>query len=466
MHKLKAKDLSKAGITNDVARSLVLNILSQHYKHQSKSEQMELILEIAERPEEFEEDALWQPVAMAIQGKKKEKPFRAYELREEPVPLTVYGRRNIESGAIRQMDTALHLPIAHSGALMPDAHVGFGLPIGGVLATKGAIIPFAVGMDIGCRMALSVLGESGSFLKRHGHQAKMALKHWTHFGMEGGLEAKQEHPILDDDRFRQTDLLKGLQQKASRQLGSSGSGNHFVELGVLELFSGNALGLLPGSYVALMSHSGSRGLGANVAKHFSQEAMSTCKLPRQAQQMAWLDMESGAGREYWMSMSLAGEYAKACHDRIHANICRELGLPILATVENHHNFAWKENLADGSEVIVHRKGATPAHAGEPGIIPGSMTSAAYLVTGKGSPESLYSASHGAGRAFSRQKARESITASAMRAMLIKAGVELIGGSLEENPTAYKDIEQVMQHQQELVRVEGKFIPAIVRMHRE
>ncbi len=466
MHKLKAKDLSKAGITNDVARSLVLNILSQHYKHQSKSELIELILEIAEDPQKFEEDVLWQPVAMALQGKKKEKPFRTFELLDEAVPMAVYGKRNIEAGALRQMDIALRLPIAHSAALMPDAHVGYGLPIGGVLATRGAVIPFAVGMDIGCRMALSVLGESGSFLKRHAHHAKVALKQWTHFGIEGGLETKQEHPILDDDRFRQTELLKGLHQKASRQLGSSGSGNHFVELGELELFAGNALGIEPGRYVTLMSHSGSRGLGANIAKYFSQEAMNSCKLPREAQQMAWLDMDSAAGQEYWMSMTLAGDYAKACHDRIHANICRELGLPVLAVVENHHNFAWQETLANGLDVIVHRKGATPAHKGELGIIPGSMTTAAYLVSGKGQADSLFSASHGAGRALSRQRARENTTASAMRAMLKKAGVELIGGSLEEYPGAYKDIEQVMFHQTELVQVEGKFMPSIVRMHRE
>ena len=182
--------------------------------------------------------------------------------------------------------------------------------------------------------------------------------------------------------------------------------------------------------------------------------------------MAWLDMDSAAGQEYWMSMTLAGDYAKACHDRIHANVCRELGLPVLAVVENHHNFAWQETLANGLDVIVHRKGATPAHKGELGIIPGSMTTAAYLVSGKGQADSLFSASHGAGRALSRQRARENTTASAMRAMLKKAGVELIGGSLEEYPGAYKDIEQVMFHQTELVQVEGKFMPSIVRMHRE
>jgi tRNA-splicing ligase RtcB len=123
-------------------------------------------------------------------------------------------------------------------------------------------------------------------------------------------------------------------------------------------------------------------------------------------------------------------------------------------------------LDDGREAIVHRKGATPAHAGEPGIIPGSMTTPGYLVQGCGVSESLHSASHGAGRAMSRQKAKESFTLSALKKMLNGAGVQLIGGSVEEAPPAYKDIEQVMDFQKELVTVQGKFMPRIVRMNKE
>lgn len=115
----------------------------------------------------------------------------------------------------------------------------------------------------------------------------------------------------------------------------------------------------------------SRGLGVNIAQHYTRIAMDTCKLPKTAQQLAWLDMDSEAGQEYWLSMNLAGDYAKACHDRIHASLVKALGLQTLATVENHHNFAWQETLADGTAAVVHRKGATPAHAGELGIIPGS-----------------------------------------------------------------------------------------------
>jgi len=224
---------------------------------------------------------------------------------------------------------------------------------------------------------------------------------------------------------------------------------------------------LPGKkYAALLSHSGSRGLGAAIAKHYTQIAMNTCKLPRHAQQLAWLDLDSEAGQEYWLTMTLAGDYAKACHERIHANLLKALGLKAIMVIENHHNFAWKDTLTNGKEVVIHRKGATPAHAGELGIIPGSITKPAYLVSGKGADNALFSASHGAGRAMSRQKAKDNMTVSGMKKMLTNADVTLIGGSVEENPLAYKDIETVIQAQKELVNIEGKFFPRIARMNKD
>lgn len=294
---------------------------------------------------------------------------------------------------------------------------------------------------------------------------KVALKTYTHFGMEGGLDFPQEHEVLDSPYFQSTEWLKRLQAKAARQLGSSGSGNHFVEFGIITLQENNALQLPPKDYLALLSHSGSRGLGATIAQHYTKVAMDTCKLPREAQQLAWLDLNSEAGQEYWIGMQLAGDYAKACHDRIHANLIKALGVQALATIENHHNFAWEDTLADGRKVIIHRKGATPAHEGELGIIPGSMTTAAYLVRGEGVDNALYSASHGAGRAMSRKRARENMTASALKKMLANADVTLIGGSVEENPLAYKDIEKVIDAQKDLVTVQGKFMPKIVRMNK-
>nr|WP_294794994.1 RtcB family protein [uncultured Mucilaginibacter sp.] len=466
MGNLKIKDLSKIGYHNDQLRSLVIGIASKNFKHHSKQQLLDLLVEIKNNPERFLENELTSKIAEKVIGKVEAPVFKTYVLRDEPVYCKTYGGMGIEASAKKQMDLANLLPVSVQGALMPDAHMGFGLPIGGVLATDNVVIPYAVGMDIGCRMALSIIDESDGFLKRFDYKIKQALKDHTHFGMEGGLDTRQEHEVLDSQVFNDVAFLKPLRSKAVRQLGTSGGGNHFVELGEIELFADNTLGLPAKKYTALLSHSGSRGLGSAIARHYTQIAMNTCKLPRHAQQLAWLDMNSEAGQEYWLTMTLAGDYAKACHERIHANLLKALGLQAMHVVENHHNFAWKDRLTNGSEVIVHRKGATPAHKDELGIIPGSMTTPAYLVAGKGSENALYSASHGAGRAMSRQKAKESMTVSAMKKMLTHAGVTLIGGTVEENPLAYKDIETVIAAQTDLVDIQGKFYPRIVRMNKE
>jgi tRNA-splicing ligase RtcB (3'-phosphate/5'-hydroxy nucleic acid ligase) len=463
---LKTKELSKIGYTNDQARSLALNITAKHYKHHSKAELVTLLSDIRNKPQDFVHDSTLGKIAAAFTDGPVLHGFETYSLMKQPGPYKVYGSKEIEAAAKKQMDMAMSLPVAVQGALMPDAHTGFGLPIGGVLATRNAVIPFAVGVDIGCRMALTIIDESDSFFKSNGHRMKQALREHTHFGMEGGLETIREHEVLDSPLFSATALLKRLQGKAAKQLGTSGGGNHFVEFGTVELREENGLGLQSKKYLALLSHSGSRGLGANIAQHYTRIAMDTCKLPREAQQLAGLDINSEAGQEYWLSMNLAGDYARACHDSIHATLLRALGLRPLAVIGNHHNFAWKETMQDGSEAIIHRKGATPAHAGEWGIIPGSMTDVAYLVTGNGMSKSLNSASHGAGRAMSRQRAKENMTASGLKQLLGKAGVQLIGGSVEENPLAYKDIDTVMAAQKELVTIQGKFYPKIVRMNKD
>ncbi len=466
MGNLRTKDLSKIGYTNDRTRSLVINLISKHFKHHTKTQLIELLINIKNNPEEYINDEITGKIAETFADKEEKLDFKSFALLQETGQLKIYGAKGIEQNAKRQMELSMSLPISVQGALMPDAHIGYGLPIGSVLATANAVMPYGVGMDIGCRMSLSILDEDEKFIKRYAHQIKQALKDFTHFGMEGGLSFQQEHEVLDDPAFNATGLLKKLHAKAVRQLGSSGSGNHFVEFGEIELVQNNALRLPPKKYLALLSHSGSRGLGATIAQHYSQVAMNTCKLPREAQQLAWLDLNTEAGQEYWISMSLAGDYAKACHDRIHANLLKALDLKALYVVENHHNFAWKDKLANGKEVIIHRKGATPAHAGELGIIPGSMATAAYLVSGKGEESALYSASHGAGRMISRKSAKESMTGSAMKKILSDAGVTLIDGSIEENPLAYKDIEMVIDAQKDLIEIQGKFLPRIVRMNKE
>lgn len=463
---IRPKDLSKIGYTNNIARSLAINIINKHCKHNTKQQILVTLYDLLQYPDKYKENDVWNKLAEHFSPTIVDKQFTSYDLLNEPLPYITYGGKFIESQAKQQMELAMRLPITLAGALMPDAHAGYGLPIGGVLAVENAVIPYAVGVDIGCRMSLTVFDVKTDYLNRYSHQIKEALKEFTHFGMDGGLTFKQEHEILDRPEFQLTPLLKQLHGKVIRQLGSSGSGNHFVEFGEISLIEDNILKLPAGDYMALLSHSGSRGMGAAIARQYSDIAREVCKLPKEAQQFAWLGLDSEAGQEYWMSMNLAGDFAQACHERIHINLSKALGLKAIANVNNHHNFAWREEIAPNKYAIVHRKGATPAGKGIAGFIPGSMATPGYLVCGKGLQESLNSASHGAGRAMSRQKAKEQFTNSAMKKLLSQQNVTLIGGSVEEMPLAYKDIDRVMPAQESLVEIHGKFKPRIVRMNKE
>jgi len=463
---IRPKELSKIGYTNNVARSLAINIISKHCKHDTKEQILMTLSDLLQYPDKYKESEVWSKLAEHFSPNIIDKKFTVYDLLDEPLPFKTYGGKFIESLAKQQMELAMRLPVTVGGALMPDAHAGYGLPIGGVLAVENAVIPYAVGVDIGCRMSLTVFDAKTDYLNRYSHQIKEALKEYTHFGMEGCLGFAQEHEILDRSEFQLTPLLKQLHGKVVRQLGSSGGGNHFVEFGEISLIEGNILKLPAGDYMALLSHSGSRGMGAAIARHYSDIAREVCKLPREAQHFAWLGLDTEAGQEYWMSMNLAGDFARACHERIHINLSKDLGLKAIANVNNHHNFAWREEIAPNRYAIVHRKGATPAAKGVAGFIPGSMATAGYLVCGKGVQQSLNSASHGAGRAMSRQKAKGQFTQSAMKKLLSQQRVTLIGGSVEEMPLAYKDIDRVMPAQESLVEIHGKFTPRIVRMNKE
>jgi tRNA-splicing ligase RtcB len=449
--KLNITDLSTINFPSAVAKSLSLNIMNRHFKHLPNEEKLTLIQSVLQHPEAFLDDTQLSLLAYKIYKVPADESFKSYELDDRPKHFNVFGSKHIEMNAIQQMELVMRLPVSIRGALMPDAHQGYGIPIGGVLATKNEVLPYGVGMDIGCRMALSILDLPGSYVEHHAYEIKKVLQEHTHFGKDGGLDSKPEHKVLEDKTFQETALLKRLHGKAARQLGSSGSGNHFVEFGVIEVKNENNLGLHAGSYAAILSHSGSRGLGANIAQHYTDIAMDQCKLPREAKHLAWLSLDSTAGQEYWLSMNLAGDYAKACHDVIHENICRVLNVDVHKTIENHHNFAWKEKV-EGEDYIVHRKGATPAANGVFGIIPGSMTAPGYLVSGLSNEASLNSAAHGAGRKMSRLKAKNSVTMSGLKKELQSKKVTLIGGSPEEAPGAYKDIEMVMSSQSTLVNI--------------
>jgi tRNA-splicing ligase RtcB len=368
---------------------------------------------------------------------------------------------DLDANARQQMENACQLPVSVAAALMPDAHVGYGLPIGGVLATDNAVIPYAVGVDIACRVKLTVLDLPVDCLRRRETDLIRAIEAETRFGIGAEFKHRRTHPVMDED-WSVSPVTQRFRDKAAAQLGTSGSGNHFVEFGELTM-ENKRLGLEPGTYLALLSHSGSRGTGAQVCDHYSRMARAKHKdLPKELSYLAWLELDSDDGREYWAAMELMGHYASANHHLIHKHIARHLGAGVLLDVENHHNFAWKERHGE-RDLIVHRKGATPAGAGVLGVIPGSMTSPTFLARGKGQPESLNSASHGAGRVMSRNKARESFNWKMVKPYLEERGVKLISAGLDEVPMVYKNIEEVMAAQTDLVEPLAKFFPRLVKM---
>ena len=368
------------------------------------------------------------------------------------VPYKTWGTE-IDDNSHIQMREACDLPIAVKGALMPDAHLGYGLPIGGVLATDNVVIPYAVGVDIACRMKLTVYDLGMTDIRTNAAYYREILCRNTQFGIGSEWSNPLEHPVLEHEYWDDIPILKENKDKGRKQLGTSGSGNHFAEFGFY--VDRNRI-----SRLALLTHSGSRGTGAAVCATYSKLA---AEQHPEGGQLAWLDLDSQAGQEYWAAMNIMGEYAAANHKCIHDMVSRSLGSPrIHLEIENHHNFAWKE-VHDGRELIVHRKGATPAGAGVMGVIPGSMGSHTYVVKGLGNPDSLNSASHGAGRVMSRKQANKTFDFAAEKARLAAMGIDIISAGADEVPGVYKDIEHVMAAQWDLVEPVGTFSPKIVRM---
>jgi tRNA-splicing ligase RtcB len=393
------------------------------------------------------------------------------ELRAEPLPYRAWGEASVDDAARRQMETALRLPVAAGGALMADAHVGYGLPIGGVIAVREAVIPWAVGLDIACRLRLSVFELSSHMLGQKKNQFKLALEDETFFGAGVRHDGRSSHEVLDDPAWEITRFLQGLKDTARVQLGTSGSGNHFVEFGaftVLQDLGADKARVLaplePGrSYLALLSHSGSRGVGNKIATRYSKIAEERHSgLEGEAKKLAWLELSSEEGQEYWLSMRLAGRFAAANHAVIHDRLARRIGAEAAFVTEHHHNFAFTEQWR-GEEMIVHRKGATPAGTDVLGIVPGTMADTGYLTLGLGVEDSVNSASHGAGRRMSRTRAFKELDGDAWREDLREKGITLLGGALDEAPAAYKDVDGVMAAQADLVEAIGEFSARIVRM---
>lgn len=457
---MKAKDLIKLGVPRGEPLRAALQAVTTARAVRLDRESVRVRLRaVLASPAAFAGDPIYGSLARALQGPER-RAAGPWVDRATPAPCRIWGS-GFEDTALQQMRNACSLPVAVAGALMPDAHQGYGLPIGGVLATSNAVIPYAVGVDIACRMKLSVYDLPPEALRTDEARLERALERETRFGIGAEFKERRHDAVLDED-WSFSPVTRRCKDKAWAQLGTSGSGNHFVELGVLTLPSPE-LGLEAGVYLALLSHSGSRGTGAEVAGWYSRLARELHpELPRELQHLAWLDVSSQAGQEYWRAMELMGRYAAANHRLIHQHLARHLGVQVLADVENHHNFAWRETHF-GMDVIVHRKGATPAGPDMLGIIPGSMGTPGFVVRGKGNQAALQSAAHGAGRRMSRTAAKQQFTWRDIEAFLARSGVKVLSAGLDEAPMAYKDIEEVMAAQDDLVAPIARFDPKLVRM---
>ncbi|KAA0215350.1 MAG: RtcB family protein [Leptolyngbya sp. PLA3] len=462
---MKARELLNLGLPRGPATRLMLETIGR--AGLSREQVRELLPRLLRDPAQFRDDAVLGEVARELCG-----TGGRYRL-DARAPLRVWGRvgEDFDQPSLDQMENARRLPVSVAAAMMPDAHVGYGLPIGGVLAVRHAVIPYAVGVDIACRVKLSVFDLPPGTLDSDAGRERLtrAIESETAFGVGAAFKSRRQHDVLDAD-WSVSPVTARFKDKAWSQLGTSGSGNHFVEFGTLTIDQSDAdneLKLTPGTYLALLSHSGSRGVGAAVCDHYSRLAMDLrANLPRELRHLAWLDLDSQAGQEYWRAMNLMGQYASANHACIHRSISRHLGARVLADVENHHNFAWIEthDLGEGAhEYVVHRKGATPAGTGALGVIPGSMVDPCYVVRGRGGEGSIDSASHGAGRVMSRSAARNTLRWSHVKGILRERGVTLLSAGIDEAPGVYKDIRRVMSLQSDLVTPIARFDPRLVKM---
>lgn len=336
---MNTQDLIQLGIPEGEP----LQLANQHMRRlfaqgQDRAQVEAELFQIVADPPAYFGDATRAPLARALYRP----PFTP---RADLAPWRQWGE-GLEAEAVKQMANACSLPVAVAGALMPDAHVGYGLPIGGVLATDHAVIPYAVGVDIACRMKLTVFDRKANTLAGQRDRLANILESETRFGMGCEFKQRRDHDVMDDD-WSVSPVTERLRDKAWKQLGTSGSGNHFVEFGsfTVDAAQAESLGLeQEGEYLALLSHSGSRGTGAQVCEVYSKRAMARHdRLPKELKHLAWLSLDDADGQEYWAAMNLMGRYAAANHALIHKHITKKLGTHVMLDIENHHNFALERN---------------------------------------------------------------------------------------------------------------------------
>jgi len=388
----------------------------------------------------------------------------------EKLPIKIW-TEDIEDGALEQAKNLANLPFAFKHiAIMPDTHQGFGMPIGGVLATKGVVIPNAVGVDIGCGMCAiktSLNNIDTETIKKIMEQIRKVIPVGFNKHKENQIEFHDFENNLEEGDV--PDICLREWENASKSIGTLGGGNHFIEI-------------QKGSdgYIWIMIHSGSRNLGKQVADYYNKLAVELNRkwfsdVPKEWE-LAFLPVDSEEGQSYIREMNYCVEFALANRelmmDRIkdifYKTDMTRIGIPRLSIVFEPminiaHNYAQLENHF-GENVWVHRKGATLATENTIGIIPGSQGTKSYIVKGKGNKESFMSCSHGAGRKMSRTKAIKELDLEKEIKMLDDLGV--IHGirnkeDLDEAPSSYKNIDEVMENQKDLVEILVELTPLAV-----
>lgn len=378
----------------------------------------------------------------------------------ERIPIKLW-LEDMEPGALAQARNMANLPFAFRHvAIMPDSHEGYGMPIGGVLATRGVIVPNAVGVDIGCGMcALKTNLEDIS--KGSLKKIMNGIRQLVPLGFNHHKEKQEIALMPSTDSIIKNGIVERQFESARKQVGTLGGGNHFIEI---QKGSDGA--------IWIMIHSGSRNIGLKVAEHYNKSAQRLNErwhsVVERSVNLAFLPIETQEAKDYFTEMQYCVDFAFANRKLMMDNIVSVFqeqiaDLSSIDFVNIAHNYArWEHHY--GSNVIVHRKGATSAKAGETGIIPGSQGTKSYIVRGKGNPESFESCSHGAGRLMGRRQAQRTLELEEEIAKMEEKGIIHAirhQRDLDEAPGAYKSIDTVMANQDDLVDILVELTPLAV-----